>query len=228
MIQAQTAIKSQTQLFDSLLDAAAADWPPLVCDGEKLESLCSTLVMRPGQTSALEEAVAALKERFPGHTYYGAENFHLTVFGLPMLKKSDALSRHLDRFLKSHTPALRPLSMPLSGLSIIGNTIVARCLDTNGLLSRFVNACLDELSEELGEGVDSLEKLVGLHRQIYWITLARMTGHTDSALLDFVREESANEFGISSFARMQVVETDLLFSVGATKVVKEYDLGFLT
>lgn len=228
MIQAQTAIKSQTQLFDTLLDAVAADWPPTVFAPEKLDSQCFALVMRPSQTAALDQAVAALKERFPGHIYYGAENFHLTVFGLPQLNKGDALTRHLDRFLKSHTPALRPLAMPLSGLSIIGNTIVARCLDANGLLSRFVNACLDELREELGDSTGELEKLVGLHRQIYWVTLARLAPGVDNTLLDFVREESSNQFGVARFSRMEVVETDLLFSAEATKKVKEYDLGFLT
>lgn len=228
MYSTDTIQKSQIELFDKLLEQAAATWPPIPYSAKDLSRRCDTVVMRPQQTEALMAVCQDLQAKFPGHLYYGAKNLHLTVFGLPDLKPKDPVSRHLTRLLMSHTPAMKPLAMPVSGLSIVGNTLVARCIDSHGFLARFVGSCVNELIEELGAAVEELPILVGLHSEIFWVTLARLTEGASFELLDHVRNKAHEQIDVLDFNTLELTNTDWLFSEAVTRVHKSFELGYLT
>lgn len=228
MQSTNTTQKSQIDLFDKLLEQAASTWPPIPYSAKDLSRRCDTVVMRPQQTDKLITVCQDLQTKFPGHLYYGPANLHLTVFGLPDLKPKDQLSRHLTRLLMSHTPAMKPLAMPVSGLSIVGNTLVVRCIDSHGLLARFVGSCVNELIEELGAAVEELPILVGLHSEIFWITLARLTEGASEQLLEYVRLHAHEQIDVLDFNTLELVNTDWLFGEAVTKVHKSFELGYLT
>lgn len=219
---------SQIALFDKLLEQAAVSWPPIPYSAADLGRRCDTLVMRPDSTGALIAVKNECQRLFPGHLYYDAVNLHLTIFGLPDLKPKDPLTRHLTRLLMKHTPAMRRLSMRVSGLSIVGNTLVARCIDTQGHLARFVQSCVAELIEELEGAVEELPILVGLHSEIYWVTLARISQDAPGALLEYVQERAHKEITVVNFDTIELTNTDWLFSADGTKVLKSFELGSLT
>lgn len=131
----------------------------------------------------------------------------------------------------AQTPALRPFTTVVSGLSVIGDALVARCLDRDGKIGRFVNACLDELSEELGDEVLELVRGAELHRSIFWVTLARLRSDLDTdcgrLLLEEVSKRRHLELGVLSFDAVSLSRTNGLFSIDKTTDLSRFELGLL-
>jgi hypothetical protein len=224
-----SCVSLQAQLFEKLLQEARATWPPLASTSSQLAKQCFTLVMRPSEETKalLAEKLIPLAERFPGHIYYGAENYHLTVFGLPDLDKNKLAARHFDRYLASHVCALKPVTMPVGGLSVIGNTIIFKVFDTSGNLLQFNKSAVLELTEELyGDGVD-IAQMIGLHTELFWMTAARIGADAPPELFEAIAAQSDEAAGTVYFDTMEVLKTDQLFKPDQTKVIKSYMLGEL-
>lgn len=224
-----SCVTLQAQLFEKLLQEARASWPPLASTPSALAKQCFTLVMRPDAESRalLAEKLTPLAERFSGHIYYGAENYHLTVFGLPDLDKNKLAARHFDRYLASHVCAVKPVTMPVGGLSIIGNTIIFKVFDTTGNLLQFNKSAVLELTEELyGDGVD-IAKMIGLHTDLFWMTAARIGADAPLELFEAVQAMADETACTVLFETMEVLKTDQLFKPEHTKIIKSYTLGEL-
>ena len=234
---ADLCIARQVELFDHLMDEAERSWPKRLRSQKQLEESCHSLVMRPLSCDILQTAMVPLREQFPaesncGLIYYEPCSMHVTVFGLPGFVVGGALHRHLERLLMAQTPALRPFTTVISGLSVIGDALVARCLDKDGKIVRFVNACLDELSEELGDEVLELVRGAELHRSIFWVTLARLRSDLDTdcgrLLLEEVSKRRHLELGVLSFDAVSLSRTNGLFSIDKTTDLSRFELGLLT
>lgn len=233
---ADLGIARQVELFDILLEEAKRSWPDRLRSQAQLEETCHSLVMRPLSCEILQTAMEPLRELFPaehncGLIYYEPVSMHMTIFGLPGFVPGGALQRHLERLLMAQTPALRPFTAVVSGLSVIGDALVARCLDKDGKIVRFVNACLDELSEELGDEVLELVRGAELHRSIFWVTLARLRSDLDIAagrlLLEEVCKRRHIELGVLSFDAISLSLTNGLFSKEKTTDLSRFELGLL-
>jgi len=223
-----SCVTQQAQLFQKLLGEAQAAWPP-AASMPSLDKQCFTLVMRPSVESAasLVARMQPLAERFHGHIYYGVENLHLTVFGLPDLDSNKLVARHFDRYLSSHICALKPINMPIGGLSIIADTLVFKAYDATGNLLQFNKSALNELSEELyGDDVD-IAATIGLHTNIFWLTAARLRAGASLELVEYVVAHNEESLGSLYFDTMELVSTDQLFRPENTKLVKRYRLGEL-
>ncbi len=223
-----SCITQQAQVFEKLFVEAQASWPPAP-SVPSLDKQCFTLVMRPSEKSriALAERLGYLADRFGGNVYYGPENLHLTVLAAPDLDGNNLVARHLDRYLSSHICALKPFTMPVGGLSVINDTIVFKAYDPSGNLLQFNKSALIELTEELyGEGVD-IDKLIGLHSKIFWLTAVRLGSDAPIELLNYVVTQADQSMGALYFDTMDMVKTDLLFRPENTTVVKKYSLGEL-
>lgn len=223
-----SCITQQAQVFEKLFVEAQASWPPAP-SVPSLDKQCFTLVMRPSEKSriALAEQLDYLAERFGGNVYYGPENLHVTVFAAPDLDGNNLVARHFDRYLSSHICALKPFTMPVGGLSVINDTIVFKAYDPSGNLLQFNKSALIELTEELyGEGVD-IDKMIGLHSKIFWLTAVRLGSDAPRELLNYVVTQADQSMGALYFDTMELVKTDLLFRPENTIVVKKYSLGEL-
>ena len=224
-----SCVTLQAQHFEKLLQEAQANWPPIAYTSSQLEQQCFTLIMRPTEESRelLAERLRLVAERFTDNIYYGEKNLHLTVFGLPNLDSSPLVARHLDRYLSSHVCAVKPLTLPLGGLSIVGNTLVFKAFDPIGNLLQFNKSAVIELTEELyGDGVD-ISKMVGLHTEVFWLTAARLGPNQPKEFLDYVLEHSNESLGALAFDTMEVIKTDHLFRPENTTLIKAYTLGEL-
>lgn len=225
----ESCVTLQAQYFEKLLQEAQANWPPLAYTSSQLDKQCFTLIMRPSEESRelLAERLRSVAERFPDNIYYGEKNLHLTVFGLPNLDSSPLVHRHFDRYLSSHVCAVKPVTLPLGGLSIVGNTLVFKAFDPIGNLLQFNKSAVIELTEELyGDGVD-FTKMIGLHTEIFWLTAARLGPNQPREFLDYVVEHGNESLGALSFETMELIKTDHLFRPENTKVIKAYTLGEL-
>lgn len=218
-----SCLERQNELFNKLLDEASESWPPRGYSLSDASRECFTLVIRPIVLPVLAETIESLSKQFPEHIYYGPENIHLTVLGLPKLEPGSSLYRYFDRFMVSHIPALKSFKLPVQGLSIVGSTVIAKCFDQDGSLLRFVAASF----AELGEGIADLDEIIGLHRSIYWLSIARLTENAQPELLETIKRDNNREFGTISFNKMELVRTDRLFRPEATKVLNTYEFGLL-
>lgn len=218
-----SCLETQNELFNRLLEEARQSWPPQGYRVSEACRECFTLVKRPIDLPDLLEMIKSLSEQFPGHLYYSQENLHLTILGLPRLEPGSSIFRYFDRFMVSHLPALKPVKLPVRGLSIVGSTIVAKCFDQDGSLLRFVDSCF----AELGEGITDLDEIIGLHRSIYWLSIARLSENAPKELLTTVLSENSREFGTISISSMELVRTDSLFRPQATEQLKSYEIGMI-
>jgi hypothetical protein len=182
--------------------------------------------MRPQEALAkvLAASVAEMAQQFPGQIYYGPDNLHLTVCGLPDVVPGSILHRHLRRSLASHVGALRPLEMPVGGFGIIGSAIIIRAFDNEGLLGRVVKCLVADIEEEGFAMAD----LADLHTKIFWLTAARLITPPSQGLLDYICNHQEESLGIANFEAIELVSTDSLFSEDATKIMEKYLLGDLS
>jgi 2'-5' RNA ligase len=222
-----TCLIDQSKLFEKLLSEAletGPDYAPLVGPSmAQLELACSALVMRPPQALAdqLAACTAEMASMFPGQLFYGRSNIHMTVSALPKLVPGSQMANHLGRSLASHVGSLKPLSMSVKGLGIIGSAVVFKAFDKEGQLGRLVRY----LVADLEEGGFAMSEQAGFHTKIFWLTAARLMQPPSQAMLDYVVQNGEREFGQANFEAIQLVSTDSLFSEAATSTIKTYNLA---
>lgn len=227
-----SCLLAQDQVFQKLIAEVDSAWPPRSPSGSELDQQCFTLVMRPDRATAARLAgrLQSMERLFGGPLYYGAENLHVTVFGIHEKLVSELVVNHLHRFLAAHLCALQPLTMPIGGLSIVGNTVVMKAFDATGELLAFTRTARRELYDEIyGEGVD-VDQMIGLHSEIFWLSAARLSAspeqtEVDRKLLAYVQECFAESMGEAYFDEMKLCRTDQLFRPQNTEVLRRYTLG---
>jgi len=213
-------IAAQSSQFEDIWQVSETDWPPASIEDAYLEEMCWTTLNRAN--SAVGEALSSLtremSDRWPDHIYYARATFHLTIFGIG----EPAGTSELKTITSCLDEALReadPIYVEVLGINVLKSTVIAQAFDQNGALRRLVSTAQEKLSEE---GID-LSSEIGLHTSLWWLSIARLKENADREMLQFVRDRRELAIGRMDISKVEIVETDGLFSPAKTSVLFTFE-----
>ena len=187
----------------------------LTCDmADSHNELCWTLLFQPPvQEPAISQLLTVsslMQQQWPEHIYYDKTQLHITLLGLGKAirwsGKQDKLKQAMGK-LKRH---FTYIEVGIKGLWVLGDSLIASVMDPRDNLRHLVATLEQELA------VDA-----GLHKDRWWMTLARLQEPVSTDTLVFVSEYRNTVFGLVRLNRLSLVETNKVFDLSKTRTLHQ-------
>jgi 2'-5' RNA ligase len=187
-----------------------ADFPS---DSELKAQHHTTVVRLPKELAQrCAKLIQPLKEQFPDHYYYPAQDLHFTLLNLDALINANTAPAVDFAFiadsLKQTIAGLPPLTLQLKGLGLFPTTIFAQVYDTSGTIELYRTAIRETVRKSLSLDID-VEPLV---KDIAFVNLGRFKHTPEKEIVETVEAHRRTEIGTFTVDAIELVTTDRLLS----------------
>jgi 2'-5' RNA ligase len=162
--------------------------------------------------------IQPLKEAFPDHYYYPAQELHFTLINLDAFVGASRASAvdfvAIAEGLKQSVALLPPLTLQLKGLGIFPTTIFAQVYDTSGTIELYRTAIKKTLQALLSLDVDAEHLVKGMA----FVNIARFKHAAGPEIVDALEKYRQADIGSFTAEAIELVTTDKLFSRSNTVV----------